>query len=98
MEFLEKYVFTKIIAMITGAEGQQRIRAGIVAVILAVAAKWGLPAEVADYAANAIAGLGLSLVASYTVRKPAAPSATPALPPPAKEADGVPEEEITLVQ
>lgn len=102
MNTIMNWLLLHALGWITSANGQQRIRTALVTVLLAVAAKFGLPPELADWTANTLLGAGMSLVLSYTVRKPAAPAPTlqlaPAaprfdLPPAPARADGVPGDE-----
>ena len=98
-KWIEDQVMARIFGFFTSAEGQQRIRVAFAGIVLSVAAKWGLPPAVADYAGQLIALGAAALVTAWTVRKPAAPS-TPALPPLSNAPEdpaGLPGEPPTIV-
>lgn len=78
------YITHALLGWVVSVDGQQRLRTGILSAVLAVAAKLGLPPGVGDWLANVILGLGVSLVASFTVRQPE-------LPAPPATADGLPQ-------
>lgn len=84
MSTVFNYIMAQLFGWVVSTDGQQRIRAGILTVVLAICAKWGLPPSIADWVANTLLGLGGTLVASFTVRQPA-------LPPAPQSADGLPD-------
>ncbi len=77
---------------VVSAPGQERLRVTLLGSVLALAAKFGMPAEVANEVAASIVGLVVSLVGAWTARKPgAATIAPPPLPPGFEPSDVAPE-------